>query len=57
MTAEQEKMRELWEQVRTRVLNHGNTQLRAAQNEIGNHIVKWNRYQLNMIVQPVEDEE
>jgi hypothetical protein len=44
------EMKELWEQARTAVLNLGNAQLRAAQNEIGKHVVEWKRYQTDFVV-------
>jgi hypothetical protein len=49
LTKEQEEMRQLWEKARHAVLNNGNTQLRAAQNEIANHIIEWNRYHTSFI--------
>lgn len=46
LTNEQENMRDLWNKVRTRILNNGNNQIRAASNEIDNHLVHWNRYNI-----------
>jgi transcription termination factor Rho len=43
-TEEEQEMYDLWQQARTRILNHGNAQLRGAQNEIANHQISWNRY-------------
>ena len=48
LTDGQYNMRELWEKARTRVLNNGNNQIRAASNEIDNHLVHWNRYNLEI---------
>lgn len=48
LTKEEKQMRELWIQTRTRVLNNGNSQIRAAQTEIANHVIKWNRYHLEL---------
>lgn len=48
LTPEQQSMKQLYEQVRTEILNHGNNQRRAAENEIGNHIVHWNRYHMDL---------
>jgi hypothetical protein len=55
LTEEEQKMRDLWDQTRTSVLNNGNTQLRASQNEIANHIVTWNRHHMDLPVKPKED--
>ena len=49
-TQEENQMFELWEQVRIAVFNNGNNQLRAAQNEIANHVVNWNRYRTEFII-------
>ena len=56
LSPEELEMRELWEQVRTTVLNLGNNQLRAAQNEIANHIVSWKRYTVELKVKPEEND-
>jgi len=57
LTSDQQDMRELWNRARTNVLNNGNTQLRAVRNEIANHVIKWNRYHLNLPVHPLDSEE
>lgn len=44
LTEEQLNMRDLWNKARTRILNSGNNQVRAASNEIANHMVCWNRH-------------
>ena len=49
-TPEQEQLYQLWKQARTEILNIGNNQIRAATNEIDNHIVNWNRYHLELKV-------
>lgn len=43
-TEEEQQMYDLWQQARTKILNHGNAQLRGAQNEIANNQISWNRY-------------
>lgn len=48
LTDEQFDMREMWEEVRTNILNNGNNQIRAIQNEINQYTIKWNRYRLDM---------
>lgn len=45
MTREQLKWRELWESCRTSVLNNGNHQIRACDNEFLQYVVSWNRHQ------------
>lgn len=57
LTAEEAKISELWEQVRTRILNNGNTQLRAASNEIANHVISWNRYHTEFIIKKEDKDE
>ena len=57
LTQEESDMRELWIRARTKTLNNGNTQLRAAQTEIANHVVKWNRYHVDFVVKPLPLEE
>jgi hypothetical protein len=57
LTVEQLAMRVLWNRARTNVLNNGNTQLRALRNEIANHVIKWNRYHMNLPVKPVTEED
>jgi hypothetical protein len=52
LTPQERSMFELWIQARTRALNNGNTQLRAAQTEIANHVVSWNRYHMTLPVRP-----
>ena len=53
----EERMRDLWDGVRTRILNHGNQQLRAMQNEISNNIVSWQRHQTNFIIKNTDENE
>lgn len=47
-------MREVWEDVRAQILDNGNTQLRAAMNEIDDYTITWNRYSMSI---PVKNEE
>tara|TARA_R100000315_G_C5234280_1_gene145531 strand:+ start:253 stop:645 length:393 start_codon:yes stop_codon:yes gene_type:complete len=42
------EMKEIWEEVRTEILDNGNTQLRAAMNEIDNYSINWERYSLGI---------
>ena len=55
LTPEELKNRRLWEQVRTNVLNNGNNQLRAAQSEIAEYTVEWNRHQTNIPVKEIKE--
>lgn len=48
LTPEQEKMKEIWEECRTAILNNGNTQLRALESELLQYTINWNRYQKNL---------
>ena len=45
LNAEQLEFRRIWEEARTLILNNGNNQLRASQNEISEYDIEWNRYQ------------
>ena len=45
-----EDYKELWEQVRNDILNNGNSQLRAAQEEIAEYTMTWNRYHIDFLV-------
>ena len=49
-TEEQKKFFELWKALRSEILTNGNTQLRAAQNEITQYNVHWNRYHTELKV-------
>ena len=46
-------MREIWEILRAKILDNGNTQLRAATNEIGSYCISWDRYKMEI---PVKEE-
>jgi hypothetical protein len=50
LTDTQIRIRELWIQVRTSILNNGNNQLRAAMSEIEEYTVEWNRFHNNITV-------
>ena len=39
--------RDLWMETRSKVLDNGNSNLRAAQNEISQYTLSWNRYVTN----------
>lgn len=56
LTQEQQDFKELWERVRTAILNGGNHQIRAAQNEIDNQTISWNRYHMDLPVRERKNE-
>jgi hypothetical protein len=41
---------EIWQQCRTVILNNGNNQIRAIENELEQYDIKWNRHQVNLEV-------
>ncbi len=45
LTKQEREYRDLWVQARTNILNNGNNQLRAVQNELSQYTVSWNRHQ------------
>lgn len=45
-TLEQSVMAEKWQEARSKILDNGNSNLRAAQNEISNYTLSFNRYVL-----------
>lgn len=52
LTEQEAEFRKVWETVRTEILNNGNNQLRAAQDEIASHSMTWDRYRTDFIVKP-----
>ena len=44
---DQRYWREVWMETRSKVLDNGNANLRAAQNEISQYTLSWNRYVTN----------
>lgn len=48
-TEEERQLNQIWQNIRTEVLNNGNNQLRAILNELQNHSVSWNRHQLQIL--------
>jgi len=57
LTEEELEWREVWEEARTKILDLGNSNLRAAQSEIDQYSIAWNRYVTNFIVNNEDDEE
>ncbi len=50
ITEEQMEFRRIWEQVRTDILNNGNNQRRAAQEEIANYTMSWDKFKTELVV-------
>jgi hypothetical protein len=44
LTEEELQMRAIWEKIRNAILNNGNNQIRALENELNQYSVNWNRY-------------
>jgi hypothetical protein len=56
LTEQEEMMREVWEDARSRILNKSNNQLRAVRSELNNHVVHWNRHRMDFAVKPLSEE-
>jgi hypothetical protein len=56
LTPEQSNMKELFIQVRNEILNNGNNQMRASQNEIANQTISWNRFHIDLPVKPLKED-
>lgn len=50
LTSDQLKYLEIWENLRTEILNHCNSQLRATLEEIMQYTIKWNQYRIDFII-------
>lgn len=50
LTQEQRVWYDVWQKVRTEILNNGNSQLRACLEEIAQYTMTWNRYQTQFII-------
>jgi len=57
LTDEEKEWREDWNEARTKILDLGNSNLRAAQSEISQYSISWNRYVTNFIVKNKDNEE
>ena len=47
LTPEEREFREIWEEIRTEILNNGNNQIRSTNEELTRYDVTWNGYQYN----------
>ena len=50
-TPEQVRLKEIYEDLRSEILDKGNTQIRNSEAEIENYDVTWNKYHYNIPVQ------
>lgn len=50
LSEDQKDWREAWSDTRTKILDLGNSNLRAAQSEISQYTLTWNRYVTNFYV-------
>ena len=50
ITPEQEELREIFEKVRSEILDRGNTQIRNLEAEITNYDINWKKYTVNLPV-------
>lgn len=48
LSNQQQEWREVWNRVRSRILDNGNANLRAAQNEIAQYTISWDRYVIKL---------
>lgn len=55
LTESQRDLRELWEDVRTEILDKGNTQSRGAMDEISQYTLSWNKFHMDLVVKPNRD--
>ena len=54
LTENEQTMRDIWEDARANILDNGNTQLRASVNELNNYSINWERYHMELPIQPEE---
>lgn len=50
LTSQQKEFAKIWEELRTDILNHCNSQLRAVLEEILQYTVTWNQYHTDFII-------
>ena len=50
LTWDEQEWRKIWASARSRILDNGNSNLRAAQNEIAQYTLHWDRYVVQMPV-------
>ncbi len=54
---DQRELRSIWKNVRTRILDLGNSNLRGSQSEIAQYTMHWNRYVMNFKLFNKDNEE
>lgn len=47
-TEEQNAMKEIYEELRSEILDKGNTQIRNSESEIDTYDISWNKYHINI---------
>lgn len=52
---EERYWRDIWSKTRTSILDLGNSNLRAAQSEISQYTISWNRYVTNFVIKDNEE--
>jgi|TARA_Y100000361_G_C10873108_1_gene195228 hypothetical protein len=57
LTPEQEHMKELFDEVRSEILDRGNNQSRNLEAEFANYEINWLRYQMTLPVKPLNTSE
>ena len=57
LTPEQEHLKELYEEVRSEILDRGNNQARNLEAEFANYDINWLRYQITLPVKNLETKE
>ena len=57
LTPEQEHLKELYEEVRSEILDRGNNQARNLEAEFANYDINWLRYQITLPVKNLEIQE
>ena len=55
LTEEEAEFREVWNDIRTKILDLGNSNLRGAQSEIAQYTLSWNRYVTNFVIRNNEE--
>jgi len=53
---EQARLSEIWEDVRSEILNRGNMQIRAAKDEISEYNTEWNGRKINFILKEKDND-
>jgi hypothetical protein len=53
LTKEQMRMREIFEEMRTEILDKGNSQIRNSDSEIENYEVVWTKYHINLPIKKI----